>query len=195
MRRAPEEPVDEVPATLADQRLRRESRVRRHSEYRVIQARGRRVHSAHYVWIVMPRPPAALGVSPAPNDPRAPITAAPAASSEPRAWIIAAPCAPGEPRLGITITKKTAQRAVDRNRVKRVVRAVFRKERALFPPGCDVVVIGKSGAEKLGYADVLAELRGVARKLAAAGGGAARGADGRAGEGGQRSSDAPRRNA
>jgi len=181
MRRAPEEPVDEVPATLVDQRLRRESRVRRHSEYRVIQARGRRVHSAHYVWIVMPRPPAALGVSRATSDPRAPITAAPAGSSE--------------PRLGITITKKTAQRAVDRNRVKRVVRAVFRKERALFPLGCDVVVIGKSGAEKLGYADVLAELRGVARKLAAAGGAAARGADGRAGAGAQRSSDAPRRNA
>ena len=101
--------------------------------------------------------------------------------------------APASPRLGITITKKTAQRAVDRNRVKRVVRAVFRKERALFPPGCDVVVIGKSGAEKLGYADVLAELRGVARKVAAAG--AARVADRSAGGDGQRSSDAPRRNA
>jgi len=128
------------------------------------------VHSAHYVWIVMPRPAAALGVPRALGEPRAPITDAPTASSD--------------PRLGITITKKTAQRAVDRNRVKRVVRAVFRKERALFPFGCDVVVIGKSGAEKLGYADVLAELRGVARKLVAAGGGAA-----------QRSSDAPRRNA
>jgi len=128
------------------------------------------VHSAHYVWIVMPRPAAALGVPRALSEPRAPITDAPTASSD--------------PRLGITITKKTAQRAVDRNRVKRVVRAVFRKERALFPFGCDVVVIGKSGAEKLGYADVLAELRGVARKLVAAGGGAA-----------QRSSDAPRRNA
>jgi len=118
----------------------------------------------------MPRPAAALGVARALSEPRASITDALTASSD--------------PRLGITITKKTAQRAVDRNRVKRVVRAVFRKERALFPFGCDVVVIGKSGAEKLGYADVLAELRGVARKLVAAGGGAA-----------QRSSDAPRRNA
>jgi ribonuclease P protein component len=110
--------------------------VRRHSEYRVIQARGRRVHSAHYVWIVMPR---------------------------------TQPTAVAEPRLGITITKKTAQRAVARNRVKRVLREVFRQERALFPRGCDVVVVGKTGAEQLGYADALEELRGVAQKLAAAG--------------------------
>ena len=140
MRRAPEEPADEVPATVIRQRLSRDARVRRHADYRVIQARGRRVHSSHYVWIVMPRSQPLLG----------------------------------EARLGITITKKTAPNAVARNRVKRVLREVFRKERALFPAGCDVVVVGKAGAEKLGYAEALGELRDVAAKLASAGSGAAR---------------------
>lgn len=152
MRRAPEEPVGEVRATVIRQRLKRESRVRRHCEYRVIQAQGRRVHSAHYVWIVMPRtPPAVL------------------ASDRARGS--------SAPRMGIAITKRTTQRAVARNRVKRVLREVFRKECALFPAGCDVVVIGKAGADLLGYADALAELRSVAGRLATAGCRAGRRAD------------------
>ena len=151
---APVEPADEVPATAIRQRLDRGARVRRHSEYRFIQLRGRRVHSAHYVWIVMPR------LSPAISDsPRAPVLIDGA-------------------RLGITITKKTAQRAVARNRVKRVVREVFRRERALFPVGCDVVVVAKTGAELLGYAEVLAELQAVTAKLASAARNAPRGNEG-----------------
>lgn len=157
MRRAPEEPAGEVPGASTSLRLTRESRVRRHAEYRVIQARGRRVHSAHYVWIVMPRTQPS-----APSGQRALDEGVLAVRSS-------GPSRPAEPRLGITITKKTAQRAVARNRVKRVLREVFRRERALFPVGCDVVVVGKTGADLLGYEDVLGELRYVAPKLAAAG--------------------------
>ena len=158
MRRAPEEPAGEVRATSTSLRLTRESRVRRHAEYRVIQARGRRVHSAHYVWIVMPRTQPS-----APSGQRALGAGTPAVRASGPSRVAE------EPRLGITITKKTAQRAVARNRVKRVLREVFRRERALFPVGCDVVVIGKTGADLLGYEDVLGELRYVAQKLAAAG--------------------------
>lgn len=61
------------------------------------------------------------------------------------------------PRIGITVTKKVGN-AVARNRVKRVVREVFRRERARFPQGCDVVFIAKEGAPLLGYDEVLAEL-------------------------------------
>ncbi len=160
MRRAPEEPADDVPATVIRQRLSRDARVRRHADYRVIQARGRRVHSSHYVWIVMPRS------QPAPGGGQAPALRS-CGPARPSVGL-------GEARLGITITKKTAPNAVARNRVKRVLREVFRKERALFPAGCDVVVVGKAGAEKLGYAEALGELRDVAAKLASAGSGAAR---------------------
>lgn len=65
----------------------------------------------------------------------------------------------GRARLGITVTKKVSSTAVGRNRVKRVVREVFRKNRELFPPGCDVVVIAKRESPALGYGDVLAEVR------------------------------------
>lgn len=63
----------------------------------------------------------------------------------------------GEPRLGITVTRKIAS-AVGRNRVKRVMREVFRRHRELFPDACDVVAIAKTGAHTLGFADVLAEI-------------------------------------
>ncbi|MBX7191760.1 MAG: ribonuclease P protein component [Sandaracinaceae bacterium] len=63
----------------------------------------------------------------------------------------------GPARIGITVTKKVGN-AVQRNRVKRLVREVFRRERARFPEGCDVVFIAKNGAPALGYAEVLAEV-------------------------------------
>lgn len=63
----------------------------------------------------------------------------------------------GPARIGITVTRKVGN-AVQRNRVKRLVREVFRLERTRFPAGCDVVFIAKSGAPTLTYAEVLAEV-------------------------------------
>ena len=60
-------------------------------------------------------------------------------------------------RLGITVTKKVGN-AVARNRVKRVLREVFRRNRDLFPEQTDVVVIAKKGAPRLGYEAVRSEL-------------------------------------
>ena len=70
-------------------------------------------------------------------------------------------------RIGITVTKKVGS-AVARNRVKRVMREVFRRNRPLFPEGADLVVIAKKGAPELGYADALGEIIRVARALSAA---------------------------
>jgi len=63
----------------------------------------------------------------------------------------------GPARIGVTITRKVGN-AVARNRVKRLVREVFRREHARFPPGCDVVFIAKDGSPDLRYDDVLAEV-------------------------------------
>jgi len=60
-------------------------------------------------------------------------------------------------RLGITVTRKVAN-AVGRNRIKRLMREVFRRNRGLFPPACDVVAIAKGGADTLGYEGVLSEI-------------------------------------
>ena len=70
-------------------------------------------------------------------------------------------------RMGITVTKKVAN-AVGRNRVKRVLREVFRRNDRLFPDSCEIVVIAKSGAHLLGYADALGELTRARRPMARA---------------------------
>jgi ribonuclease P protein component len=59
-------------------------------------------------------------------------------------------------RLGVTVTRRTAG-AVGRNRVRRLVREVFRKNRALFPR-CELVVVARAGADRLDYAAVRAEV-------------------------------------
>jgi ribonuclease P protein component len=46
------------------------------------------------------------------------------------------------PRLGITVTKKTGN-AVVRNRIKRLVRETFRKNRHILTHNCDINVIAK----------------------------------------------------
>jgi len=69
-------------------------------------------------------------------------------------------------RLGITVTKKVGT-AVERNRIKRVVREVFRRNRFLFPASHDVVFIAKRDAKGITYQTLLAELQRAAGKLQA----------------------------
>jgi ribonuclease P protein component len=53
----------------------------------------------------------------------------------------------GSPRLGLAVSKKNVKRAVDRNRIKRVIRESFRHNRLLLV-GLDIVVLGRQGMEK-----------------------------------------------
>jgi ribonuclease P protein component len=53
---------------------------------------------------------------------------------------------PGVPRLGVTIPKRTGT-AVRRNRWKRLIREAFRTQKRSIPPGYDLVVRPKRGAE------------------------------------------------
>lgn len=112
-------------------RFGRDDRIRVRSDFQAVQGRGRKVHTAHYLMMVLPR-----------SDERT--------------------------RLGLTVTKKIGT-AVERNRVKRVLREVFRLNRSLFPSGFDIVVIAKSGAPALGYEASLAEVRSVEGALRSAG--------------------------
>ena len=50
----------------------------------------------------------------------------------------------GVARLGLAISRKNARRAVDRNRIKRVVRESFRQHLELLR-GLDIVILGRSG--------------------------------------------------
>lgn len=60
-------------------------------------------------------------------------------------------------RLGITTSRKVGAAPV-RNRIRRLVREVFRRRRASLTPPRDVLVIARPGAGGLGYADVDHEL-------------------------------------
>jgi ribonuclease P protein component len=60
-------------------------------------------------------------------------------------------------RLGVTVGRRVGG-SVQRNRVKRLVREVFRLNRRLFPSDCDLVLVARPGADRLDYASVLGEL-------------------------------------
>jgi ribonuclease P protein component len=70
-------------------------------------------------------------------------------------------------RLGLTVSRQVGG-AVQRNRVKRLVREAFRCHRELFPPASDIVVIAKTGCAPRALADVVDELAHVSAALHAA---------------------------
>src|SRR6056297_3585012 len=59
--------------------------------------------------------------------------------------ILARPNELGHPRLGLAVSRRTARRAVQRNRLRRLVRETFRRRQADLPP-LDLVVIAKPSA-------------------------------------------------
>ncbi len=59
--------------------------------------------------------------------------------------LISLPGATGQPRLGLVVARRHLRRAVDRNRVKRMVRESFRHSRASLPAR-DIVVMARAAA-------------------------------------------------
>lgn len=78
------------------------------------------------------------------------------------------PAEAGSRRLGITVPKKTGN-AVVRNRIKRLIREVFRQERGVLPDGCAVVVNAKRTAFELDFQAVRAAFLKIGARLAEAG--------------------------
>lgn len=66
----------------------------------------------------------------------------PQRSSGPALTVLARPSGQPVARLGLAIARKQIRRAVDRNRVKRLIRESFRRNQVLLN-GLDVVVIGR----------------------------------------------------
>lgn len=64
----------------------------------------------------------------------------------------------GFSRLGIVVSKKRSGNAVKRNRIKRLIREVFRRNRALFNSQ-DAVVIALNESHTLDYKSALKEIR------------------------------------
>jgi ribonuclease P protein component len=69
------------------------------------------------------------------------------------------------PRLGITLAKKRVKHAHNRNRLKRVIRESFRLQHHSFP-NIDIVVVGKTGLDKLSNQELFSLLSKLWKKLA-----------------------------
>ena len=75
-----------------------------------------------------------------------------------------APNALGHARLGLAISKRVSKRAVERNRIKRLVRESFRRVRTQLPD-IDVMVMARSQAAGVDGVDLLAQLNELWKKL------------------------------
>jgi ribonuclease P protein component len=71
----------------------------------------------------------------------------------------------GHARLGLAISKRVSKRAVERNRIKRLLRESFRRVRAELP-SVDLVVMAREQAAGLPGTELLAEIDALWRKLA-----------------------------
>jgi ribonuclease P protein component len=55
------------------------------------------------------------------------------------------PTSASHPRLGLAVSKRVGKAAV-RNRIKRLLRELFRQHKALLQPACDVVFVARRDA-------------------------------------------------
>jgi ribonuclease P protein component len=123
-------------------------RLKQRRDFLRVQQSGHKHHVRNFLVFVAPRP----------EDPKVETAVATEAGIE---------VAVDKPtRLGITVTRKIGN-AVARNRIKRLVREVFRRNRSRLPEGLDLVWVAKQQAAKVEYADVVADFEAlIGRALA-----------------------------
>lgn len=112
-------------------------RLKKRRDFLRAQGKGAKHHVRHFLVFVMPRR----------TDPA-----------------LDALSGPSPTRLGITVTKKVGKAHV-RNRIKRLVREVFRRQRRELPASMDVVFVAKRNAGGMSYDDMQDDFRQLVRRL------------------------------
>ena len=72
--------------------------------------------------------------------------------------ILAIPASAAAPRLGLVIAKKNIRLAVERNRIKRLIRESFRQQQHQLP-AIDAIVLARKGLDKLSNHEIETTLK------------------------------------
>jgi ribonuclease P protein component len=132
-------------------------RIKQRREFLRVQRGGRKHHVRHFIVFALPRR----------SDASTPTRASEASESTPTRESAGASDSASQTesptRLGITVTRKIGN-AVARNRIKRLVREVFRQHRQRLPAGLDLVWVAKQQAAQASFADVLDDFEALVRR-------------------------------